>query len=366
MKRIIQDIFPNAGYPIPRDETQLLHEPLSFRSLVVSDLHAGTSGNRADEFSQFLRHVKPNYLYLNGDILDCWELGIWNFKEFERFFKRDRRSDPRPSNNAPVTTLRKILKRIDNGTSVIYIPGNHDEIMRDYVGKSYENSAIYSDAVLRTAANRHYYVTHGDEFDLVIRNHKLISIFGTHLNEFLTKQSLRIDRLRQNARINYVMERFGLSSHWSLAEAIKHGTDEAVCGEAYETTVMSHLFKLNAKIFAKRNKSKDPESIPYYDGIIGSHTHIQKEISALSPIDKKTGKPIGPRNVTYYNTGHWTGTGTIDSTSAPPYSCTALAENFDGKLNFIRWVPGVGVQTIPTLVPSRNALGVSNTLSPAP
>ncbi|EGG55870.1 conserved domain protein [Paraprevotella xylaniphila YIT 11841] len=45
-----------------------------YRTLVLSDIHLGTSHSKTEEVSHFLSHVDCDRLILNGDIIDGWHL----------------------------------------------------------------------------------------------------------------------------------------------------------------------------------------------------------------------------------------------------------------------------------------------------
>jgi len=87
-----------------------------YRTVFISDMHLGSRGCRARDLSQFLKHVRCDRLFLVGDVLDFWALkGRWYW----------------PAEHNEV--VRRILNHVKHGTEVIYVPGNHDEGMRQYV-----------------------------------------------------------------------------------------------------------------------------------------------------------------------------------------------------------------------------------------
>ena len=90
---------------------------LEFRTLFISDVHLGCMGSRASELATFLKHVRCERLYLVGDILDLWAL-------------RQRWRWPLSHNQV----VRRILKFAKRGTHVVYVPGNHDDALRQYAG----------------------------------------------------------------------------------------------------------------------------------------------------------------------------------------------------------------------------------------
>lgn len=133
-----------------------------FRTIVLSDLHLGTSGCKAKEVTEFLKQYRCERLILNGDIIDGWQLkkyGNWK-KKHTSFF-------------------RVVLKMMDkHDTKVIYLRGNHDDFLDQIlplvIGKQFQ---IRRDYILKSG-NKQFYVTHGDIFDSVTTNMKWLAHLG--------------------------------------------------------------------------------------------------------------------------------------------------------------------------------------------
>src|SRR5579862_7270295 len=121
-----------------------LMTPLRYRSIWISDVHLGFRGCRAEFLLDFLRNTESEYLYLVGDIIDVWEMK-------KRLFW------PQAHNNV----IRTVLGKAKRGTKVIYIPGNHDEVLRDFVDMDFGNVSIRRDAVHVTATGKRLLVLHG-------------------------------------------------------------------------------------------------------------------------------------------------------------------------------------------------------------
>ena len=90
---------------------------IKLRTVWISDVHLGTAGCNADLLVDFLKSIECETLYLVGDIIDGWRL------------KRGWYWPPRHND-----VIRRFLKMAKQGTRVIYVPGNHDEVFRDYTG----------------------------------------------------------------------------------------------------------------------------------------------------------------------------------------------------------------------------------------
>jgi UDP-2,3-diacylglucosamine pyrophosphatase LpxH len=165
-----------------------------YRTVWVSDLHLGTPGCRAEDLSRWLKRIECDHLYLVGDIIDMWRL-------------RNRWYWPAEHNRV----VRRLLKLAHRGTRIVYIPGNHDDAARQFAGMEFGGIRIELTALHETADGRSLLVTHGDQYDLVIRHSPLLSKVGGIGYETL---------LKANRWWNRGRAAFGLPYH-SLSRAIK-------------------------------------------------------------------------------------------------------------------------------------------------
>jgi UDP-2,3-diacylglucosamine pyrophosphatase LpxH len=125
-------------------------------ALFLSDIHLGAKGSNADSVLKVLKKYKPEHLFLVGDIVDGWML--------KRKFRW-----PQSHTNF----IRKVLSYSKNGTKVVYIPGNHDEFMRDYIGMKFDNIEISNEYVWKNT-----FITHGDLYDGVVQL-KWLGVLGS-------------------------------------------------------------------------------------------------------------------------------------------------------------------------------------------
>ena len=217
-----------------------------YRTIVLSDIHLGTSGSKAKEVVHFLRHHKCDTLILNGDIIDGWQLrrsGAWK-KKHTKFF-------------------RIILKRAAKGTNIIYIRGNHDDFLDEILPFSLGNFSIKKHCMIDSGGKK-YFVVHGDIFDTVTTKLKWIAKLGDISYTFL---------LWLNKHYNHWREKRGLP-YYSLSQAVKAKVKGAVSFISdYETQLAS---------VAKSRKC---------DGVICGHIH--------TPADKMIG------DIHYLNSGDW-------------------------------------------------------------
>lgn len=129
---------------------------MKIQALFISDVHLGSKGSNAEQVLEVLKMYQPEYLFLVGDIIDGWLL--------KRKFRW-------PQSHTNV--IRKIMSYSKNGTKVIYIPGNHDEFMRDYLDLQFGNIEVHNEYIYNNT-----YITHGDLYDGVVKL-KWLGILGS-------------------------------------------------------------------------------------------------------------------------------------------------------------------------------------------
>src|SRR5712671_5097998 len=172
-----------------------------FRALFISDVHLGTRGCQADQLLDFLRHHDADTIYLVGDVVDGWQLrSSWYW----------------PTSHNDV--VQKLLRKARKGARLIYIPGNHDEFLRDFYGTHFGGVEVVENALHLAADGRRYHVTHGDNFDLVVRHARWLALLGDHAYRLA---------LILNTAFNGVRRRLGLP-YWSLSQWAKLKVKNAV------------------------------------------------------------------------------------------------------------------------------------------
>jgi UDP-2,3-diacylglucosamine pyrophosphatase LpxH len=233
-----------------------------YRTIWLSDIHLGSKGCQADKLLTFLKHTESEYLFLVGDIIDFWSL---------------KRTPYWPSTHN--TVVQKILKKSRHDTKVIFIPGNHDEPLRDYIGLSFGNITLYEDYTHTLANGKTVFCLHGDIYDVITRYHKWLAVLGDVGYTFL---------LWLNHKQNIIRSLLGMD-YWSLSAFIKHRIKEAVSFISdYENNVVKEASHLGV------------------DAVLCGHIH-HPEIRMID-------------NVLYINTGDYV------------ESCSAIAETHDGEL----------------------------------
>ena len=172
-----------------------------YRTIFISDLHLGTPGCQATALLDFLKAHPSDNLYLVGDIIDGWQL-------------RRKWYWPQAHNDV----VQKLLKRARKGCRVVFIPGNHDEFAREFIGHRLGDIEVMEEAVHTTADDRQLWVIHGDYFDAVVQCARWLAIVGENLYEFT---------LKLNRYLNSLRARVGLP-YWSLSSYLKHKVKSAL------------------------------------------------------------------------------------------------------------------------------------------
>ncbi len=203
-------------------------ETRSFRTLFLSDIHLGMRSAQADELLDFLRVHEAETIYLVGDIIDGWALkGGWYW--------------PQAHNDV----VQKLLRCARNGTRIIYLPGNHDEFLRDYYGTHFGGIEVQETAIHETADGRRYLVLHGDAFDFVIRHARWLAHLGDAAYDF----ALFLNRIATAIR-----RRMGLP-YWSLSAWAKLKVKNAV-------NVISAFEDALVKEAPRRRRRRDLRAYP--------------------------------------------------------------------------------------------------------
>lgn len=241
--------------------------PHRFRTIWISDFHLGTKHTRVADLLDFLRHMDSTYLFLVGDIFDGWALSrSWYWKQ---------------SHN---DVVQKLLRKGRKGTRITYIPGNHDEFARDYVGHRFGDILVEREATHVLLDGTKVLVLHGDEFDGIIRYARWLQVLGAIAYGFALG-------------LNSLYNRFRLAigrPYWSLSAYLKQRTKKA----------LQYVDDFEQLVAEKARHE-------HVDGVVCGHIH-QAEMRLID-------------GVRYMNTGDWV------------ESCTALVEHLDGRLELLDW-----------------------------
>lgn len=240
----------------------------TYRTIWISDIHLGSKGSQSEHLLEFLKYNDSEYLYLVGDIIDGWRLTKkWYW--------------PQSHNDV----IQKILRKARKGTKVFYIPGNHDEGSRSFIGLTFGDIKIRNQAFHLTAKEKKLWVVHGDMFDHVIQHARWLAYIGDSAYTFLLCINKWFNDLRRFFNLPY----------WSLSQYLKLKVKKAVSFiNAFETLMVKEAHRREC------------------DGVVCGHIH-KSELKEIN-------------NLIYANDGDWV------------ESLTALVEHKDGELEIVNWV----------------------------
>lgn len=242
-------------------------DPKNYKTIFISDIHLGSKACQAELLLDFLRYNDSEKLYLVGDIFDGWRLK-------RKWFWPQSHND----------VVQKILRKARKGTEVIYVPGNHDEGLRRYIGTHFGGIEVKPTDIFEAVDGRKFLVLHGDNFDNVMLYARWLAYIGDHAYDFV---------LRLNSFFNGLRRLMGLR-YWSLSSYLKIKVKNAVQFiSEYEQVIVKEAEKAEVQ------------------GVICGHIHHAEM------------KQYG--DITYMNDGDWV------------ESCTALVEHFDGTWEIIYW-----------------------------
>jgi UDP-2,3-diacylglucosamine pyrophosphatase LpxH len=242
-------------------------EPTIYRTLFLSDVHLGSRGCQAELLLDFLKNNDAATIYLVGDMIDGWQL-------------KNRWYWPQANNDV----VQKLLRKVRKGVRVIYLPGNHDEFARDYIGSVFGGVEVADYAYHMTADKKRLLIIHGDQFDIVVKHARWLAYLGDWAYTFALWSNLWFNKVRRKLGFTY----------WSLSAWAKLKVKNAVnfIG-AFEAALVEA---------ARRHDA---------DGVVCGHIHhaVIRDIGGIA----------------YVNIGDFV------------ESCTAVAEHDDGMLEILRW-----------------------------
>jgi UDP-2,3-diacylglucosamine pyrophosphatase LpxH len=245
-------------------------ETIPYKSIWISDLHLGTKGASVQELLAFLRTTESENLFLVGDIIDMWQLSKkWYW--------------PKAHNEV----IQKILRKSRKGTKVVYVPGNHDETVRDFLPLMLGDIEVAHEYDYTTVSGKKMLVTHGDLYDIITQYHKWLARLGDWGYVTLIEVNRYLNWFRRKFRLGY----------WSLSKYVKTKVKNAASFIGHFEEGLAEACKIRG-----------------YDGIIAGHIH-HAEIRMID-------------GILYMNDGDFV------------ESRTALAEQHDGRFVLLEWREG--------------------------
>ncbi len=217
---------------------------------IISDVHLGTFGCRANELSRYLSTIDPTILVLNGDIIDIWQFS-------KKYW---------PPGHMQV--IKQITSMLSRGVKVYYITGNHDEMLRRFENFSIGDFHIVNKMVIHHDNNTRSWIFHGDVFDVIMKHSKWLAKLGAVGYDTL---------IYINSFINYISKKMG-KGKISLSKKIKNSVKSAV-------KYVNNFEETAADIAIEKG----------YDYVICGHIH--------QPANRMINTSKG--NVNYLNSGDW-------------------------------------------------------------
>ncbi|MFN5346238.1 MAG: UDP-2,3-diacylglucosamine diphosphatase [Bacteroidota bacterium] len=217
--------------------------------LVLSDIHLGTYGCHAKELVSYLKTIKPKVIILNGDIIDIWQFS-------KNYFPKSH-----------LKVVKQIIRFASKGVPVHYITGNHDELLRRFVGFKLGNLSIENKLILELDGKKAW-VFHGDVFDVTMQHAKWLTKLGAIGYDTL---------ILLNRFTNFILEKTGREKI-SLSKKIKNSVKKAV-------KFINDFEQICADIAIAKK----------YDYVVCGHIH-HPEIKTINNEDG---------NVIYLNSGDW-------------------------------------------------------------
>ena len=244
--------------------------------VVISDIHLGTYGCHAEELLSYLKSVKPKTLILNGDIIDIWQFNKSYWPE------------------SHMRVIKHITGLLAKNVKVYYVTGNHDEMLRKFVGFKMGSLQIVNKVVLNLDGKKAWFF-HGDVFDVIMQNSKWLAKLGAKGYDTL----ILINRV-----FNHISEKMGRGK-LSFSKKIKNGVKSAV-------KFIDDFEQIAADIAISNS----------YDYVVCGHIH-QPEIKKIKTREGE---------VTYLNSGDW-----IENLTALEYNHGAWKiYQFDEDLQRVR------------------------------
>ncbi|HZV11146.1 MAG TPA: UDP-2,3-diacylglucosamine diphosphatase [Novosphingobium sp.] len=238
-----------------------------YRTVWISDIHLGTRGCNAVMLVEFLKSIETDTIYLVGDIIDGWRLSRgWYWPD------------------AHNEVIRRILKMAHRGTRVVFVCGNHDEMLRPYAGLTFGGVELVLECIHETVDGRRLLVTHGDAFDAVVLYHRWLAFLGDKAYSAMMRVNVVFNGIRRRMKLPY----------WSLSAYLKKRVKNAV-------QFIGRFEEAVAHAAIERG----------VDGVVCGHIH-SAEIREIE-------------GITYYNDGDWV------------ESCTALVEDVAGVISIVDW-----------------------------
>lgn len=264
--------------------------------VVVSDLHLGTYASRAKEFAAYLKSIEPRLLILNGDIIDGWQFS-------KRYFPQHH-----------IAAIKEIFSLLSKGARVIYITGNHDEILRRYSDLEL-GSFLLTDKIAIEINGKKTWIFHGDVFDHTTTNQaKFWGKLGSNGYAIL---------LGFNKIINGIFHLFGkekvslsksvmaqFNKRFIKIDAYEKKIAEIAIEKKFDTVICGHIHQPQKRIFSNEKGSvaylnsgdwlENMTSLEYYDNEWHLYTYDEKIMKTVKSVRTKPQPVVTTNEIAFY------------------------------------------------------------------
>ena len=169
--------------------------------LIISDVHLGTYGCHAKELLHYLKSIKPRTVILNGDIIDIWQFS-------KRYWPKSH-----------MKIIKHFMEWITKGVKIIYVTGNHDEMLRKFTGFKMGSFKIVDKIIIDLDNEKKAWIFHGDVFDVTMQHSKWLAKLGAVGYDTL---------IIINSLVNFISEKIFKKGKVSLSKKIKNSVKSAV------------------------------------------------------------------------------------------------------------------------------------------
>ena len=268
--------------------------------VIISDVHLGTYGSHASELLLYLRSIETNLLIINGDFID-----IWNFNK--RYFPA-----------AHMQVIREIMSMITNGTRVVYITGNHDEMMRKYSDMQLGNFQVADKLVIEINGSM-CWIFHGDVFDATTKGSaKILAKLGGKGYDLL---------ILLNRFINWTLNLFGREK-MSFSKKVKNSVKKAVSWigdfeqtaatlaieKKYDYVICGHIHQPQKRVFENNKGSvvylnsgdwvENLSALEYSNGGWNIFTYDEKDFEKVKVRNEKPVLDVSTDEIMFYIHSH--------------------------------------------------------------
>jgi UDP-2,3-diacylglucosamine pyrophosphatase LpxH len=246
--------------------------------IVISDVHLGTLGCRAKALEAYLKSVQPRTLILNGDIVDMWQFS-------RRYWPKSH-----------MKILRRILTFLSRKTEVIYIPGNHDELVRKFRDMKIGRLSIRNKAVLEFP-NERVWIFHGDAFDVTMQHSRWLVKLGAIGYDLLILLNTGLNAIREKmgkGRISFSGRiKASVKKAVSYINSFEETVVQIAADQGFDTVICGHIHQPADKIFDTGGKKirylnsgdwiENLTALEYHQGVWTLYRHPETSHEGLQP-----------------------------------------------------------------------------------